>query len=344
MYAYRLRQFVKEHRGWQIKWLALRMRYIQRTKGSRYADWHFVKKVGIYPLETYNESYYADAVNFDLGMLMAHAGEAEKASRLLTASQVLPADGGDVIFSEHQRKALELYHQQQEAARRGMTSVLMASLPKSGSASLTQMLSELSGMPVFRLSVGHFPYFSLVESWAARLKSGGMLNHGHFGASSHNLSILEKTGVNQIVVHIRDPRAATLSYLNMQKRQRVLEYRNIGLHHVFGNIYLPKVQWIAGWMAAEKTLPWLKIHWSRFRDFKDDPWGCAAGIFDTYAENGFMRALADKARDRRSMEAAKANFHQGDNNAWREHASKRLRRRMWKALPKEVIEKLEMEY
>lgn len=319
------------------------MRQVQEKEGSRAATMFYIQQVGIYPLEIYNESYYADVVNYDLGMLMAHSGMPEEASDLLGKTGLLPAHGGNLLFSDHQRIGLDLYHQQQEAAKRGMASIIITSLPKSGSASLTQSLSEIMGSPVLRLSAGRTTHYWLVQAWVDRFRSGGLLTHDHFHAAPHNLKALKNAGVDRIVVQLRDPRASTLSQVNMNRAQRDSFFRrNPTLTNAYKEIFLPHVEWLNGWIEAAENNPWLSIHWVKFQDFSKDPWNVFAKIIEPLATSWPMQEIAARI-DNKQGTLVTANFNSGDDNAWRKNAPPSLQKKMWKAIPKKVIDFLELE-
>jgi len=336
MYVHALRTLAYTPRSLGLWWFTRRIRRVQRKKGNRAADAFFINHIGIHPSELFNDSYYADVVNYNLGMLMAHSGRAEEASELLSKTGLLPGPGGNMLFSDHQKESLALYEKQQAAAKRGMASIIITSLPKSGSASLTQSLSELMGSPIMRLSTGRMPNYALIQSWANRFSSGGLLTHDHFSATPHNLSVLQKAGISRIVVQVRDPRASTLSHINMKKSQGEKGFKKSKLTSAFKTIFPAHVEWLRSWVEAAHDTPWLTIHWVAFQDFKQQPWETLGGIVEPYADSWPMREIADKIAKKEGA-LVTANFHQGNDNAWRKNASPRLQKKMWKAIPNDVI-------
>jgi hypothetical protein len=88
-------------------------------------------------------------------LLFAHLGRPEQASDHL-APHVLPGTIDDMMFSEQVEQSLRLYEHQSAAAARRMPSILIASLPRSGSVSLTLSLAAALDAPHMRISVGHF--------------------------------------------------------------------------------------------------------------------------------------------------------------------------------------------
>jgi len=324
-----------------VRWYIWRMRYIQKTVGSRKAAGYFANKIGVYPLETLNESYYQDVVNYDQGTLLAHMGRQEEADALISSIGMLPGTGGNLLFGFHQYEAMELHLKQRAAAERGMVSLFITSLPKSGSASLTQSLGDFMDAPILRLSLGRVPHYTLVQSWADRVKQGGMVTHDHFTATPHNLAVMKKAGIERIVVQIRDPRASTLSMLQMKSNQfndpKIMKELKIAYREVF----LPHVEWISRWLEAEKTCPWLTIQWVKYRDFAEQPREVLASLLAPYDHVSQMREIKEKI-ERGEGEMVQANFHAGNDDRWRKIIPLRLQKRMWQAFPKDIIEKLDL--
>jgi hypothetical protein len=269
MYAYDIVRYLRNKDPTQVRALIERLRHIQMTDGSRSAVAYFLDEVGLYPLEVFNDAYYSEQLTFELGALMAHSGMNEEASQLL--SLVGPGSGGDVIFPEHVRQYKDLHQQQMAASAHGMLAPLITSLPKSGSASLTQTLARSMSVPVTRLAAGFFPDFCLIEAWLKQWAGGGMLNHDHFGASSHNLQVLQHASISRIVVQVRDPRPATWSYLKMRRRQGEEDGLKLELEDLFSTIYLYNIRWLEGWLSVAQKSPGLTIQWvNTFRNSKPD--------------------------------------------------------------------------
>lgn len=344
MYAYSLRRFSTRATWWRRpQKLIEKLRRLESKKGSRAAANLFLQQVGVYPLEAYNNSYYADVVNFNIGQLLAHCGDGENASELLGKSGLLPANSGHMLFTDHQYTGLKLYAHQLEAAKRGMASIMISSLPKSGSASLTQCLSEIMDAPIMRLSIGHTTDYFLVQKWLEIFQHGGMLTHDHFPAVAHNLSVLKNTGIHRVIVQVRDPRASSFSYINMKLSQRdPLLPRPSRIKYYQESIFHAHVKWLQQWMEAEKAHPWLSIEWIKYRDFCSNPWLCFERIVSPVATSGPMQHIADKIKRKDAM-LVTANFNAGNDYAWRQGTDKKLAQKMWDNMPKSLIDFLELE-
>jgi hypothetical protein len=91
-----------------------------------------------------------------------------------------------------------------------LRSILVVSIPKSGSVYINDLLRQGLRRPNVSLSPGYFPHdladFRKVELFAR----GGYVASTHFHASEQNLRILG-TMLDRWVVHVRDPRSVVVS-------------------------------------------------------------------------------------------------------------------------------------
>jgi hypothetical protein len=91
--------------------------------------------------------------------------------------------------------------------------VLLNTLPKSGSVFLFRTLSEGLGLP--RMHLGNT--YSLVDQISlaqiARFAAGSFVSQNHLAPSPENLQLLEHFGCS-VVLHVRDPRQAMVSWVH----------------------------------------------------------------------------------------------------------------------------------
>src|SRR5262249_28318580 len=106
-----------------------------KESGYRAGKQALIDGGGLPAAEVRNEAYYAEALNYHLGLVYAHAAQPELAAHHLGNSNTLPADGGNLIFSDHVRQSIDLHRKQDVAKRRGLPSILLAAMPRSASAS-----------------------------------------------------------------------------------------------------------------------------------------------------------------------------------------------------------------
>jgi len=339
MHAYDLQQYCKNHTPAEAQALMEAVRKLQSQLGSRAAEALFVKTVGVYPIETRNESYYADMVNFSLASLMAYAGDDAAASDILAKTEILPSPTRNWMLPEHTQLALETFPRYLAARERGIPYVLLTSLPKSASLSLTSTLCELMDIPYFCVSLGHFPNHALIERWLNHLASGGMTTHEHFAATPHTIRTLKKIGFDRINVQTRDPRASLWSMANMELDQKTFHDAPTAVNTLFEEYYPACISWIQDWIDAGKNNPWLYIEWIHFPDYKRDAWAVVKRILAPHRDNLAMQPVWEKleAAITTQTEAPKKHFHQGDDDAWRKHLSPAQQEIAWNMLTPDVI-------
>ena len=147
---------------------------IRDTQLNRDACKLFVDKIGFTPLPTLDENYYGEVLNYNLGLLAAFSGHPAEAAKYMNASNALPGYGDNLSCSDHAPNAAILFDQKQKCKLMGLPSILISSLPKSASASISNAFNQVLQMPVFRLSIGSTKSkFALVPNWLTIFMNGG---------------------------------------------------------------------------------------------------------------------------------------------------------------------------
>ena len=126
--------------------------------GYRAGNQVIIDKIGLDARFVQREGYWREALDYHLGLLYARIGEPEKAADHFERSDTHPFHGGDQVFDDHQRESLELRRRQERARQRGMPSLMIAAMPRSASASLTQTLATMFDAPLMRISCGRFHF------------------------------------------------------------------------------------------------------------------------------------------------------------------------------------------
>jgi hypothetical protein len=299
----------------------------QRQRGNRAGNQAIIDKIGLEARFVQGEGYWGEALDYHLGLLYAHIGEPEKAAYHFDRSGTLPSGGGDLAFSDHQRASLELRRLQDLAKRRGIPSLLIASMPRSASTSLTQTLAAKLDAPLMRVSCGQIPSYFLVPRWLNCFSPGGAVLHDHFGAVPFNLMALRAGGCRQVFVRVRDPRPAAASMAKLINR------RFGALAHIDFESQVVElceqyfIPWIADWLAAAGDAgSGLKIHWlaqpsSAIADMARDVLTVLA------PENPALEQYLGKP-----VAEVRANYATGDEEAWRKGISKSAQERLWHAI------------
>jgi hypothetical protein len=327
---------VSARRG-ELTELAAIVETVKGSHGSRSAIDYLLNRIGLLPSIEHNDAYLSEALDYHLAILYAHLGQPERASAYIQRIGLLPSAGGEPLFSDHVRGALERHRQMMEARERGLPSILLASMPRSASASLSQSLSATLDTPILRVSAGHFPDFWVIKHWVDCVSSGGAITHDHFGASAFNLKVLNECNRREIFVLIRDPRAAAASDTNLSltlyREKPSAELIEAGIIDGAVRSYYP---WIVDWMAAERTSG-LRIHWLKWDDLRKNMAGTVARIL-----RNFLPAYPAVERFLAASKVVKANHVAGDNEAWRSAVSPAGQKYLWQTMPTGLAELLEL--
>jgi hypothetical protein len=301
------------------------------VSSNRAAVEFLVAAIGVRVTNTRNESYFADTLNYLQAHVFAHHNMPQQAAEAMAASHVLPGSGGDALFDEAVAESLALARAQDEAIARGAPAVVIASMPRSASAALTHTLAEIMGAPLFRVSIGSFPNYWLVPAWLRRFLRGGGILHDHFGASEFNLGVLRDCGVRRVDLLARDPRAAAASYAAFVKN--VLG--KISDHEIESHYSKRYIPWLQDWLSAEKRSD-IAVRWIRSVDVVGGPDRLSRVLSSILGEIEPYAALIG------GVELADANLVKGDPEGWRALVSLEAQERMWRLLPSEIVDRLEL--
>lgn len=304
---------------------------LQRTGGNRAANQAIVDRIGLDCSFVHDEAYHGDALNYHLGLLAAHVGEPQLTAEYIERSGTLPATGANRIFSDHQHESLDLYRRQQLARQRGMPSIVIASMRRAASASLTQTLAALLDAPIMRVSLGRS--FLLVPRWLNAFTPGGAVLHDHFGAIPFNLATLHACGVRQVFVRARDPRPAAFSAARMvERRFGSFDPARLEDHVVdlYGEFFIP---WLSGWLAAASDpAGQLRVHWLLQEPVQPGVTETVRQLLESHVAD--YPALAPYVAA--PIAEVSANFVTGNDEAWRAQIGSRGQDRLWEATPEPV--------
>ncbi len=143
-----------------------------------------------------------------------------------------------------------------------MPPIVIATQPKSGSVFMLNTLCEGLGCPnIIVQPLEHLDEFGPTPERLAELAEGGVVCVDHLFASQETLEALVAAGLDRLVVHLRDPRAATLSwchnlvdapYVALPRRERIR--RRVGrTQATFERDYLA---WLPYWCGFQEA--WLE--------------------------------------------------------------------------------------
>lgn len=221
------------------------------------------------------------------------------------------------------------FNRRNEAMLAGLPPMLITTLPKSASESIWNRFAEGLGLAQSHISIGLFPDCCILGPRAADFAQGGVISKEHVAATEHNLKMLRQAGIRRVLVHLRDPRQAVVSWAHFVRddvSMRLLApiWRKIvppasvlakdldavvdwSVEH-----YLKlQMDWIRTWIAAEGGEEAPEILFLDFESFKRDP--------DDYFDRvlAFFR-IAPGAFDRtRGAQAEDVHLRRGETEEWR---------------------------
>lgn len=235
----------------------------------------------------------------------------------------------------------------QQAVAKGLPSVVINAMPKSASESIWNKLARGLGLAQCYVSLGLFPDCCAVPGRLAVLSGGGIATKEHLPASPHNLTALRAAGLNKVVVHVRDPRQAMLSWAHFVRddvarrplgalwrkivppatvlRQPMTAQLDWHIAH-----YLPVLlAWCEGWRAcADDPSTGIAIHFSTFERFTTAP-------DDYFSELLAFLELAPDSFDR-DAEVETVHLRKGQQDEWRNVLSETQQERAFAAIPESL--------
>ncbi|MGI0016091.1 MAG: sulfotransferase domain-containing protein, partial [Nitrososphaera sp.] len=211
-------------------------------------------------------------------------------------------------------------------------SIFLVTLPKSATVFVGHSIAQTLEYDITSTLVT--PTFPKNIIWGPMLLDflrGGMVSASHLQPDDTNLTLLKRTGVKQIVLHIRDPRAALLSWAHfvikaMRKQKKpchpsFASFDALNNLDVFVNDSFPFfVKWIDQWMSAERESPDLIILWMSHEQLVANPQIYFDKIFSFYGLNPKELKLVEKTES--------THFRSGDNSEWRRVFSSDLIKKM----------------
>lgn len=244
------------------------------------------------------------------------------------------------------RATPEDFEQRLSSARaRGLPGILLNSLPKSASESIWNKLAEGLGMAQGHVSLGLFPDCCLFPHRVGLLAQGGLIAKEHIPATPHNLDSLAACGIRKLVLNLRDPRQASLSWAHFVKSdvsmrllapiwRKIVPPRQV-LDSDFPLLldwvierYLPlSLTWIAGWTEemARGDAATVRVHAARFETFREDPVTYFSELLD------FLEI--ERAAFSLTATAETVHLRRGATDEWRSVFSPAQAERAWSKIP-----------
>ena len=231
-----------------------------------------------------------------------------------------------------------------ELNMKNLPGILLNTLQKSGSVYILSVLHQRLRLPVGEIGIGFFPGDIAIPESAKRLAQGNLIAQQHLPATNRNLITLMQSGIDRLILHVRDPRQALLSWVHFLEILKELgtfvpteyplchdyfslsydeqfnceKYFSLSLEDKIGwhiEHYLPLIiDWIKGWIRTSENSGWgFRILFTRFQDLKLDH----DNFFDTILR---FYDLDPSQFDKPLLQPQKGqmNFRKGMIDEWRE--------------------------
>ena len=277
----------------------------------------------------------------------AHAARAALANLLLARDRRDEAEAiiGKVVLPLQpvRSEAAEFEARRRTAIDRKLPAILINALPKSASESIWNDVAEGLGLGQAHVSIGLFPDCLAVPHRLRELGRGGVAAKEHLPATTFNLAALAASGVDRVIIQLRDPRQSTLSwahFLESDVRTRLLapiwrkttppagffdrDFATQLDWHI--DHYLPiTVDFVTGWLeaAADRTNG-VTVQFMTFEDYKRDAAGYLASLVEFYDIDA--ASFADDAK------AEVIHLRKGATDEWRGVMTEQQRHRAWRLL------------
>ena len=237
---------------------------------------------------------------------------------------------------------------QHENINRRLGYAFLNTMPKSGSMYLSHHLALIYKARFFRIASSGFPESHLIEEKVRILSEGGLWDQENLDASEENLDILAANGVTKILVHVRDPRQAMLSWVHhvergmsgpdahLRLRSRIRVPRDYDDRTMDDKLqwhaknWLPVlVDWTKRWVDVQSSDPRFTIELSEFRNLKEKPLETINKMLE------FFEILVSFSEATQAVPGL-GHFRKGSLNEWRDIFSARQKEVMSRLIPKEL--------
>lgn len=333
------RKFVELYSEDARREVVRKVKEIQAKISSRHAVDYLIRQIGFEMSPDYNEDYFAEALNFHLGVLEAYSNRPGPMADYIRLSRTMPGPDDDCLYSDHTAISTATRRHQLDGVARGMPPILMACMPRSASGTLTHSLAHLLDVPVLHTSIGAFPDYFLAPSWIDALIQGGAVTQDHIMANDFNCAALKAAGFRDVFVTVRDPRAAARSQVHWLWRGEdgappSLERR---IREECIDHFIP---WLQSWIdCAHDSASPFRIHMINFKDIVQDLTGTVRRIA-RILQGDFPAMAAHCEID--AVKEIRVHFNQGDENAWRAEVDEATATALWEACSLEIRELLQL--
>jgi len=227
---------------------------------------------------------------------------------------------------------------QEAAIERGIPSILLATLPKSGSLYLWSTIAKSLEAPMFRVALPRGPTEDeLVPGLVDVFAKGGLCAQQHLSPSPENIEILKARGIKRMLLHIRDPRQATVSWWLYNLRigaSRPRERSRAEIEeHLWSAYFAPAAKWVTDWIEIVDRDPDISIMLSTQEQLSADAPGLVGSILDFFGVPSARYSLDIAAK------TDATHFRKGSKDEWLGFFSEDFKRRSTDLVPNDIAER-----
>ena len=247
----------------------------------------------------------------------------------------------------------------EDAGEDRLPSLLITTMPKSGTYYLSSLLSAGLGLSQMIVSNQYFPYDVIYQPKLRRFVRGGRVSQDHFDAGKINVELIARHA-ERIVVHLRDPRQALLSHVHYLCSDRFRENEKETLLFIYPQLpdgffdmvldrridwgiaqWMPLlVEWVEGWLRVSEAGP-LTVKFTRFEDLIANEQAFVGEVLD------FFEIPRQRFGATEIALTQELHFRKGEADEWASVFSEAQKRRAAALIPPRLAERfgwtLEME-
>jgi hypothetical protein len=202
---------------------------------------------------------------------------------------------------------------------KGLPSMLIAPQAKSASVSVGAIFNSGFRLPSVCYSIVNL---DVIDSWAADYSRGGACYVTHLIPSIDKVAQLRRVGIDQMIVHVRDPRQSLVSLIHHFDRypDQMPEFRAAAAQggtvseraqYIIG-LYQQSIDWISGWIDAENAID---ILFSTHEQFVADKGAFVERYLDFYGADRKYFSYEDALGQHAGTDY---HFRSGRTDEWRE--------------------------
>lgn len=202
--------------------------------------------------------------------------------------------------------------------------MIINAMPKTGSYFIQSTLEELLDIDHQGIAQGTWPNMEMSEANLRLCLNTCSLSVSHLQATSRAIALLKRYKIKKTIVHIRDPRQATLSWIHHLDKTKNTDYFSPDFFTIADYFdldlkakidyqlrhFLPQAcQYIADWMDAEKVHD-IEVKFLEFSQMKNNPESFFADIYQFF---GIHQPLGDVPLPKEG----KLHYRKGLEDEWR---------------------------